>query len=69
MFFKSRSVASILATFTKTVEELETHAVLSLTQAADRRAVADQAAKEAEGHEAEATAATNAAAKIKNLFA
>jgi hypothetical protein len=68
MFFKSRSVSSILASFAKTIDELETHAVLSLTSAADRRQVAEQAAKEAEAHEAEAQAATNVAAKIKNLI-
>lgn len=68
MFFKLKTVSSILSSFAKTVEELETHAVLRLTAAADRRVVAEQAAKEAADHEAEATAATNAAAKIKALF-
>lgn len=68
MFFKLRTVSSILSSFKKTVEELEAHAVLRLTAAEDRREVARRAGEEADAHEAEATAATNAAAKIKALF-
>lgn len=68
MFFKFKTVSSILSSFAKTIRELEEHAELRAAAAEDRREAAAVAAKEAAEHDAEATAARNAADKIKNLI-
>lgn len=68
MFFKIKTVSSILASFTKTLKELEEHAEERARLAADRIEAAAVATKEAAEHSKEAEAAKAVADKIRSLI-
>lgn len=66
--FSLRTTAGILASFTKTLTDLEAVASERAQLRDDRKAAADVALKEAADHEAERVAAANVATKLRALI-